>query len=121
MCPPGLPARRLRPIPVRVHGPVSHDGTRGKRVCALRASRRYGRYVRLPRTGCALIDARAVKAAERLDGKFVVHGNDDTLSAADMALGYKQWQRVEQAWRQLKSGRPEPLVTWGCARICARG
>ena len=31
----------------------------------------------------------------RLDGKFVVHGNDDTLSVADMALGHKQLQRVE--------------------------
>ena len=82
----------------------SHDATHSKRVCALRASRRYGRYVRLTRTGRALLDARAVQAAERLDGKFVVHSNDDTLSAADMALGYKQLQRVEQAWRQLKSG-----------------
>ena len=65
----------------------SHDATHGKRVCALRASRRYGRYVCLIRTGRALLDARAVQAAERLDGKFVVHGNDDTLSTADMALG----------------------------------
>ena len=73
-------------------------------MCALRASRRYGRYVRLTRTGRALLDARAVQAAERLDGKFVVHSNDDTLSAADMALGYEQLQRVEQAWRQLESG-----------------
>ena len=58
----------------------------------------------MTRTGCALIDAGAVKAAERLDGKFVVHSNDDTLSAADMAPGYQQLQRVEQTWRQLESG-----------------
>ncbi len=44
-----------------------------------------------------------VKAAERRVGKFVVHGNDDTLSAEDLALGYKQLYRVEQSWRQLKS------------------
>lgn len=31
----------------------------------------------------------------KLDGKFVVHSNDDTLTAADLALGYKQLQRVE--------------------------
>ena len=34
------------------------------------------------RTGSAFIDASAVKVAERLDGKFVVHSDDDTLSAA---------------------------------------
>ena len=45
-----------------------------------------------------------MKAAERPDGKFVVHTNDDTLSAEDMALGYRKLQRVEQAWRQMKSG-----------------
>ena len=75
-----------------------------KRVCELRASGRYGRYIRLTGTGRPVIDRAKVKAAERLDGKFVVHSNDDTLSAEDMALGYKQLQRVEQAWRQLKSG-----------------
>ncbi|WP_422614192.1 hypothetical protein, partial [Azoarcus taiwanensis] len=38
------------------------------------------------------------------DGKFVVHSNDDTLTAEDMALGYKQQQRVEEAWRTMKGG-----------------
>ena len=80
------------------------EGGHRKRVCELRASRRYGRYVRLTKTGLARIDRAKVKAAERLDGKFVVHSNDDTLTAEDMALGYKQLQRVEQAWRQLKGG-----------------
>lgn len=80
------------------------DGQHSKRVCRLRASGRYGRYLRLTWTGKPAIDRAAVAAAERLDGKFVVHSNDDTLSAEDMALGYKQLQRVELAWRQLKSG-----------------
>ena len=74
-----------------------------KRVCELRASGRYGRYLRLTRGGRARIDRARVKAAERFDGKFVVHSNDDTLSAEDLALGYKQLYRVEQSWRQLKS------------------
>ena len=51
-----------------------------------------------------------VGEGERKDGKFVVHGNDDSLSGEDMALGYKQLQRVEQAWRRLKSGlRQRPV------------
>jgi Transposase DDE domain len=91
-----------------------------KRVCALRASGRYGRYLRLTKTGKPAIDAAKVKAAERLDGKFVVHSNDDTLSAEDMALGYKQLQRVEEAWRRLKSGlRMRPVYHWAVHRIHA--
>ena len=91
-----------------------------KRVCALRASARYGRYVRLTRTGLPKIDRAKIKAAERLDGKFVVHGNDDTLSAEDLALGYKQLQRVEEAWRRLKSGlKLRPVYHFAPQRIRA--
>lgn len=57
---------------------------------------------------------------ERLDGKFVVHSNDDTLSTEDMALGYKQLQRAEKAWRQLKSGlKLRPVYHWAPHRIHA--
>jgi hypothetical protein len=90
-----------------------------KRVCALRASGRYGRYLRETRTGLA-IDRAALAEAARFDGKFVVHSNDDTLSAEDMALGYKQLQRVEQAWRTLKSGLGmRPVYHWVAHRIHA--
>lgn len=97
------------------------DGqSHGKRVCQLRASGRYGAYVRLTKTGKAVIDKAAVRARERLDGKFVVHSNDDSLSAEDMALGYKQLQRVEEAWRTLKSGlQMRPVYHWAPHRICA--
>lgn len=44
-----------------------------------------------------------VKAVARLDVKFVVRSNDDTLKAEDLDLGYKQLQRVEEAWRALKA------------------
>ena len=74
-----------------------------KRVCELRASARYGRYVRLTKGGHPRVDRAKVKAAGRLDGKFVVHSNDDTLTAEDLALGYKQLYRVEHSFRQLKS------------------
>ena len=84
-------------------GECSAD-THTKRVCQLRASGRYGKYIRLTRGGKPVIDRNRVREQARLDGKFVVHSNDDTLNAEDMALGYKQLQRVEQAWRTLKSG-----------------
>lgn len=88
-------------------------------MCALRASGRYGRYLKDTAAGLVL-DRQALKAAERFDGKFVVHGNDDTLSAEDMALGYKQLQRVEQAWRDMKSGLElRPVFHWAAHRIHA--
>ncbi len=91
-----------------------------KRVCELRASGRYGRYVRLTKNGHPRIDQAAVEALSCLDGKFVVHSNDDTLTAADLALGYKQLQRVEHAWRQLKSGlKLRPVYHWAPHRIHA--
>jgi hypothetical protein len=100
----------LRPLPNKQHS---------KRICALRASARYGRYLKQTRAGLA-IDRAALKAAERLDGKFIVHSNDDTLSAADLALGYKQLQRVEEAWRSMKSGlRLRPVFHWAPHRIHA--
>src|SRR4029450_3767365 len=74
-----------------------------KRVCQLRASRRYGRYLRLTQGGLLRIDAAKRRAAEQMDGKFVVHSNDDSLTPADLALGYKQLQRAEVAWRRFKS------------------
>lgn len=44
-------------------------GGHSKRVCGLRASGRYGRYLRLTKTGKPAIDAGKVKSAERLEGK----------------------------------------------------
>ena len=91
-----------------------------KRVCELRASGRYGRYVRLNKNGRPRIHHAHVAALARLDGKFIVHSNDDTLSAADLALGYKQLQRVEVAWRSLKSGlKLRPVYHWAPHRIHA--
>ena len=78
-----------------------------QRECALRASGRYGKYLKTRADGSLAIDRKKVHAAERRDGKFMVHGNDDTLSGEDMALGYKQLQRVEQAcgdtWRNIRN------------------
>jgi len=91
-----------------------------KRVCDLRASGRYGRYLRLTRGDVPRVNQAAVAEASRLDGKFVVHSNDDSLSAADLALGYKQLQRVEIAWRSLKSGlKLRPVFHWAPHRIHA--
>ena len=90
-----------------------------KRMCALRTSARYGRLLKETKKGLA-IDTAAIRELERFDGKFVVHSNDDTLTAEDMALGYKQLQRVEESWRTMKSGlRMRPVFHWAPHRIHA--
>jgi hypothetical protein len=62
-----------------------------------------------------------VKAAERLDGKFVLTTNDDTLSAADIALGYKGMWIIEACFRKLKTTGLgiRPMFHWTPRRIVA--
>ena len=89
-----------------------------KRAQQLLTNRRFGAYLRQTKGGLLRINRTAIKTAERYDGKWVVTSNDDTLSAEDMALGYKQLLRVEQCWRQLKSGiRMRPVYHWRPWRI----
>jgi hypothetical protein len=96
------------------------DEPHSKRACELLSSRRFGRYLRQTRGGLLRIDRAAVREAARYDGKWVVTSNDDTLTAEDLALGYKQLMRVEQCWRQLKSGlRMRPVYHWRPWRINA--
>jgi transposase len=91
-----------------------------KRACELRVSARFGKYLRETATGKLLIDRGAIADAERYDGKWVITSNDDTLTAEDLALGYKQLLRVEQCWRQLKSGlRMRPVFHYRPWRIQA--
>ena len=93
---------------------------RSKQVYKLLVSSRYGRYLKETAEGGARINRRAVKEAMRYDGKWVVTSNDDTLTPEDLALGYKQLLRVEQCWRQLKSGlKMRPVFHWRPWRIQA--
>jgi hypothetical protein len=76
-----------------------------QRACQLRASRRSGRSLRLPKGGLRRIAAAKRRSEAPRDGTCVVQSTDDSLPPADLALGYKQLQRVEAAWRTLQSGR----------------
>ncbi len=91
-----------------------------KRACELLTSGRYGKYLRQAANGDLRLDRTAIQEAERYDGKWVVTSNDDTLTAEDLALGYKQLLRVEQCWRQMKSGlRMRPVFHFRPWRIQA--
>ena len=83
------------------------------------ASRRYGRYLSEDERGRPRLDAAKVKAAEKFDGKFVVISNDDTLSAEDIALGYKGGWIIESCFRRMKQTglQVRPMFHWTSRRI----
>ena len=60
------------------------------------------RYLRTTAAGLLRIDATAIAAEARLDGKYLLRSSDPTLSAADIAAGYKQLAQVERGWRDMK-------------------
>lgn len=90
-----------------------------KAACELLASRRYGRYLTTDPTGRPRLDAAKVRAAARFDGKFVVITNDDTLTAEDIALGYKGGWIIESCFRRMKQTGLEvrPMFHWSPRRI----
>jgi transposase len=60
------------------------------------------RFLRTTNGGLLRIDAEAIAADEKLDGKYLLRSSDPTLSPEDIALGYKQLAEVERGWRDLK-------------------
>lgn len=78
-------------------------GPHNKATCKLIAHPSYGRYLRRLKNGAVKIDKAKVKEEEKLDGKYLILTSDDTISAEDVALGYKQLVDVETAFRTLKN------------------
>jgi hypothetical protein len=60
------------------------------------------RYLRITPGGLLRIDKTRCKAEANLDGKYLLRCSDPHLSAADIALGYKQLLEVERGWRDMK-------------------
>jgi Transposase DDE domain len=92
-----------------------------KAACRLVASKRFGPYLSLDAEGRPVIDRAKVRRAEQRDGKFVLTTNDDTLSAADIALGYKGMWIIEACFRKMKTTGLgiRPMFHWTPRRIVA--
>ena len=61
----------------------------------LKARPAYNRFLRTtPKTGLLRIDRAAINVDAKLDGKFLLRTSDATLTAEDVALGYKQLLQV---------------------------
>jgi hypothetical protein len=54
------------------------------------------------RRGRLVIDRAQAREEQRLDGKFLLSSSDDNLTAAEIALYYKQLKEVERGWRDQK-------------------
>jgi hypothetical protein len=76
---------------------------RTKLAARLQAKRGLRRFLRQTPSGLLRVDRAAVRAEAHLDGKFLLRSSDPTLSAEDIALGYKQLLQVERGWRDMKT------------------
>lgn len=70
--------------------------------CALRDHPTLARYLRQSASGRLLLDRAKIAAEQRLDGKYLLTTSDPTLTAEDVALGYKQLLEAERSFRDLK-------------------
>jgi hypothetical protein len=61
------------------------------------------RYLRQTPGGLLRLDKAKIAAETKLDGKYLLRCSDPTMSAEDIALGYKQLIQVERGWRDLKT------------------
>lgn len=85
----------------------------------LMASRRYKRYLRISKSNRVVINRKAIKEAEKYDGKWVIETNDDTIDFEDAACGYKGLMVIEQCFRSLKKTQIKmmPMYHWAPRRI----
>lgn len=69
---------------------------------AIRTKPGLWRFLRTTPGGLLRVDEAAVKAEAKLDGKLLLRSSDPTLSAADIATGYRQLWQIERGWRDMK-------------------
>ena len=75
---------------------------RDELVGELRTTPALYRLLRRTNEGKLRVDRAKVRAEARFDGKFLLRSSDDTLTAADIAVAYKQLYEVERGWRDMK-------------------
>jgi hypothetical protein len=78
-------------------------GKRAEMAGRLKTKPGFARFLRTTPGGLLRIDRAKVRAEANFDGKFLLRTSDETLSAADIAQGYKGLYEAERGWRDLKS------------------
>ncbi|MFD8395786.1 IS1634 family transposase [Streptomyces sp. NPDC059680] len=80
-----------------------NDTAHRKAECALRDHPTLGRWIKQAPSGRLTINAQKVTAEQRLDGKYLIATSDPDLSAAEVAVAYKNLLEAERAFRTMKS------------------
>lgn len=75
---------------------------RDELVGELRTTPALYRLIRRTKDGKLRLDRSKVADEARYDGKFLIRSDDDSLTATDLALAYKQLYQVERGWRDMK-------------------
>ena len=85
----------------------------------LKASGRYGRYLKITDDNQICIHQEAIQQAARYDGKWVIQTNDDTITLEDAACGYRALLVIERCFRSLKQTQIKmtPMFHWLPHRI----
>jgi DDE family transposase len=105
-------ADRDREVRERIIARLTDEIVGSDKLSASKRSELYGalatkpgfkRFLRKTPAGKLRIDRAAVAREAKLDGKYLLRTSDETLSTADIALGYKALYEAERGWRDLKS------------------
>jgi len=85
----------------------------------LLSSSRFKRYLAITKSNNVRIDRGSIREAQKYDGKWVLETNDDTISVADAACGYKGLMVIERCFRSLKRTQIKltPMFHWVPRRI----
>jgi len=78
-------------------------GKRAELAGALKTKPAFNRLLRTTASGKLRIDRAALAREAFFDGKFLLRTSDETLSAADIAEGYKGLYEAERGFRDIKS------------------
>lgn len=62
----------------------------------------FRRFLRLTASGKLRIDKATLRREAHFDGKFLLRTSDESLTADDIALGYKALYEAERGWRDMK-------------------
>ncbi len=92
------------------------DGLEGR----LRTTAGLFRLLRCTKAGLLHLDRAAAAREGKLDGKWLLRISDESLTAEDLSVAYKELCQVERGWRDMKGAlQLRPVFHHREDRICA--